>query len=195
MLHFPPDFWRILNFFSSARGKLPILPYPDLCCLQYFPRTNDKYQSSYLVKHVSMIYLIVSPCNNYYNSCFIIIFCCFISFSFIFFTLLCSIILKNMPVSYSLTPISFLKTAILLFLQIMQGYDIFPLSGINEVIDFELINHCCAAHFFHGHSASASSEKDAHVSAADSIHWVKGAITNDGTCQTFSWKKLHYLLL
>ena len=100
-----------------------------------------------------------------------------------------------MPVSYSLIPISFLKTAILLFLQIRQGYDIFPLSGINEVIDFELINHCCAAHFFHDHSVSASSEKDAHVSAADSIHWVKGAITNDGTCQTFSWKKLHYLLL
>lgn len=93
-----------------------------------------------------------------------------------------------MPVSYSLTLISFLKTAILLFLQIRQGYDIFPLSGINEVIDFELINHCCAAHFFHDHSASASSEKDAHVSAADSIYWVKGAITNDGTCQTFSWK-------
>lgn len=63
------------------------------------------------------------------------------------------------------------------------------------MIDFELIDHCCAAHFFHDHSASASSEKDAHVSAADSIHWVKGAITNDGTCQTFSWKKLHYLLL
>lgn len=92
MLHFPPEFWRILNFFSSARGKLPILPYPALCCLQYFPRTNDKYQSPYLVKHVSMIYHIVSPCNNYYNSCFII-FCCFISFyfllfSFIFFSLL-----------------------------------------------------------------------------------------------------------
>ena len=100
-----------------------------------------------------------------------------------------------MSVSYSLTPISFLKTAILLFLQIRQGYDIVPLSGINEVIDFELINHCGGAHFFHDHSASASSEKDAHVSAADSIHWVKGAITNDGTCQTFSWKKLHYLLL
>ncbi len=195
MLHFPPEFWRILNFFSSARGKLPILPYPALCCLQYFPRTNDKYQSPYLVKHVSMVYHIVSPCNNYYNSCFIIIFCCFISFSFLYFTFLCGIILKDMPVSYSLTLISFLKTAILLFLQIRQGYDIFPLSGINEVIDFELINHCCGAHFFHDHSASASSEKDAHVSAADSIHWVKGAITNDGTCQTFSWKKLHYLLL
>lgn len=93
MLHFPPDFWRILNFFSSARGKLPILPYPALCCLQYFPRRNDKYQSPYLVKHVSMIYHIVAPCNNYHNSCFIIIFCCFISFSFIFFTLLFFVVL------------------------------------------------------------------------------------------------------
>ena len=35
-----------------------------------------------------MIYHIVSPCNNYYNFCFIIIFCCFISFYFLFFTLL-----------------------------------------------------------------------------------------------------------
>ena len=188
MLHFPPEFWRILNFFSSARGKLPILPYPALCCLQYFPRTNDKYQSSYFVKHVSMIYHIVSPCNNHYNSCFIIIFCCFISFSLLYFSLW----------YYFKRYAGFLffnSHFFLLFLQIRQGYDIFPLSGINEVINFELIDHCCAAHFFHDHSASASSEKDAHVSAADSIHWAKGAITNDGTCQTFSWKKLHYLLL
>lgn len=189
MLHFPPEFWRILNFFSSARGKSPILPYPALCCLQYFPRTNDKIPilvpagcgAPDLLFSITLFH----PATAVITSVFFIV----------LFVFLCGIVLKKFPVSFHLTPVSSPKNCIAPFLQIMQGCAIFPLSDINEVIDFELIDHCGGAHFFHDHSASASSEKDAHVSAADSIHWVKGAITNDGTCQTFSWKKLHYLLL